>query len=96
MSLADVMAKEPKSAFMLCNEAIVRGALEGDVKVYAGYPGSPTSEILDAFYEIGEKMDVRVNISANEKVALETIAGAAMAGLRGITSMKSVGLNCRV
>lgn len=78
---------------MLCNEAIVRGALEADVKVYAGYPGSPTSEILDAFYAIGEKMGVKVNISANEKVALETIAGAAMAGLRGMTSMKSVGLN---
>ena len=93
MSLADVTADEPRRAFMLCNEAIVRGALEADVKVYAGYPGSPTSEILDTFYEIGEKMGMRVNISANEKVAIETIAGAAMAGLRGITSMKSVGLN---
>ena len=93
MSLADVIAGEPRKAFMLCNEAIVRGALEADVKVYAGYPGSPTSEILDAFHEIGEKMDVRTNISANEKVALETVAGAAMAGLRGLTSMKSVGLN---
>jgi len=93
MSLEDIAATEPKRAFMLCNEAIVRGALEADVKIYAGYPGSPTSEILDAFYEIGEKLGVRVNISANEKVALETIAGAAMAGLRGITSMKSVGLN---
>ncbi|MEM2839200.1 MAG: indolepyruvate ferredoxin oxidoreductase subunit alpha [Thermoplasmata archaeon] len=78
---------------MLCNEAIVRGALEADVKLYAGYPGSPTTEILDAFYEIGSKVGVVVNISANEKVALETAAGAAMAGLRSLTSMKSVGLN---
>jgi len=93
MSLTDIMSNEGRRAFMLCNEAIVRGALEADVKIYAGYPGSPTSEILDAFYGIGEKMGVRVNISANEKVALETIAGAAMAGLRGMTSMKSVGLN---
>ena len=93
MSIADVISSEPRKAFMLCNEAIVRGALEADVKIYAGYPGSPTSEILDIFYEIGEKLGVRVNISANEKVALETIGGAAMAGLRGLTSMKSVGLN---
>lgn len=93
MSIADIISAESKRAFMLCNEAIVRGALEADVKVYAGYPGSPTSEILDIFHEIGDKMDMRANISANEKVALETVAGAAMAGLRGITSMKSVGLN---
>lgn len=93
LSLDDITAEEPRKAFMICNEAIVRGALEADVKLYAGYPGSPTSEILDAFYQIGEKMGMAVNISANEKVALETIAGGAMAGLRGITSMKSVGLN---
>jgi len=78
---------------LLSNEAIARGALEADVKLYAGYPGSPTTEILDAFYEIGEEQGVIVNISANEKVALETAAGAAMAGLRSMTSMKSVGLN---
>lgn len=78
---------------MLCNEAIVRGALEAGVRVYAAYPGSPTTEILDTFYEIRDSTGVRVDISANEKVALETCAGAAMAGLRAMTSMKSVGLN---
>lgn len=89
----DILAQEARKCFLLCNEAIVRGALEADVKLYAGYPGSPTTEILDAFYEIGSKLDVIVNISVNEKVALETAAGAAMAGLRSLTSMKSVGLN---
>ncbi|MGQ9582645.1 MAG: indolepyruvate ferredoxin oxidoreductase subunit alpha [Thermoplasmatota archaeon] len=78
---------------MLANEAIVRGALEADVKLYAGYPGSPTSEILDTFASIAGEMDMVAEISSNEKVALETAAGAAMAGLRSMTSMKSVGMN---
>jgi indolepyruvate ferredoxin oxidoreductase alpha subunit len=93
MSAEDVMSRGPGKAFMLCNEAIVRGALEADAKLYAAYPGSPTTEILDTFAEVGKAMDVRVEVSSNEKVALETAAGAAMAGLRSMTSMKSVGMN---
>jgi len=83
----------PGKAFLLCNEAIVRGALEADVKVVSCYPGSPTTEILDAFSEISPKFDYRMEIATNEKVALETCAGASMAGLRSLTSMKSVGMN---
>src|SRR5512137_2742103 len=78
---------------MLCNEAIVRGALEADVKVVSAYPGSPTTEILDTFSDVSPKFDYRMEISANEKVALETCAGAAMVGLRSMSSMKSVGMN---
>ncbi len=93
MSLADVTSRGPKRAFLLANEAMVRGALEADVKLYAGYPGSPTSEILDTFAAIAKEVDMVAEISSNEKVALETAAGAAMAGLRSMTSMKSVGMN---
>lgn len=87
------MREGPGKAFLLCNEAIVRGALEADVKVVSCYPGSPTTEILDAFSEISPKFDYRMEIATNEKVALETCAGASMAGLRSLTSMKSVGMN---
>ena len=78
---------------MLCNEAIVRGALEADVKLVSAYPGSPTTEILDTFSEVSPKFDLKMEIASNEKVALETCAGAAMVGLRSISSMKSVGMN---
>lgn len=78
---------------MLCNEAIVRGAIEADVKVVSAYPGSPTTEILDTFSEVLPHFDYKMEIAANEKVALETCAGAAMAGQRSISSMKSVGMN---
>ncbi|UCE73976.1 MAG: indolepyruvate ferredoxin oxidoreductase subunit alpha, partial [Methanomassiliicoccales archaeon] len=85
--------KESTKAFMMCNEAIVRGALEADVKVVSFYPGSPTSEILDTFFTLRNQFDYKFTTAINEKVALETAAGASMSGFRSFTSMKSVGLN---
>lgn len=93
MGEADVIREGPGKAFMLCNEAIVRGAIEADVKVVSAYPGSPTTEILDTLSEVSPKFDYEMEIASNEKVALETCAGASMVGLRSITSMKSVGMN---
>jgi indolepyruvate ferredoxin oxidoreductase alpha subunit len=77
----------------MCNDAMVRGALEADVKVTSFYPGAPTSEILDTFNSAQKHFDYKFTIATNEKVALETVAGASMAGFRSLTSMKSVGLN---
>jgi len=93
MSSSDIVKSGPGKAFMICNEAIVRGGLEADVKVVSEYPGSPTTEILDTFSEISPEFDYKMEISANEKVALETCAGASMVGLRSMTAMKSVGMN---
>lgn len=93
MVLKDVLAKEQKTVFMLCNEAIARAALEADVKVVAFYPGAPTSEVLDTFSEALGNFDYHMEIATNEKVALEVCAGASFAGLRSLTAMKSVGAN---
>ncbi|MHA2022239.1 MAG: thiamine pyrophosphate-dependent enzyme [Candidatus Thorarchaeota archaeon] len=94
MTVEDVKRTDTGKALMLANEAVVRGALEADVKIVAFYPGSPTSEILDTFSEVMDHFsDYKMHISANEKVALETVAGASMAGQRSFTSMKSVGMN---
>lgn len=93
MVLSDVLAKEKKTAFMLGNEAIVRGALEADVKIVAFYPGAPTSEVLDTFSDVLGNFDYQMEITTNEKVALEVCAGAAFAGIRSLTAMKSVGTN---
>ncbi len=93
MAFDDIIATEKRRAFVLTNEAIVRGAIEAGVNIYAGYPGAPTSEMLDTFNRAQEYFDYRFTIATNEKVALETVAGASMAGFRGLTSMKSVGLN---
>ncbi len=79
--------------FVMCNEAMVRGALEADVKLISAYPGAPTSEILDSFNRAQPHFDYKFTIATNEKVALETAAGGSMCGFRTLTSMKSVGLN---
>jgi indolepyruvate ferredoxin oxidoreductase alpha subunit len=94
MTVEDVMRTDTGEALLLANEAVVRGALEADVKIVAFYPGSPTSEILDTFSELIDHFgDYKMHISANEKVALETAAGASMGGQRSFASMKSVGMN---
>ncbi len=93
MVLKDVLSIEMRTAFMLGNEAIVRGALEADVKVVAFYPGAPTSEVLDTFANMLDNFDYQMEITTNEKVALEVCAGAAFAGIRSLTAMKSVGTN---
>ena len=93
MGFKDVIEKKPRKAYMLTNEAIVRSALESDVKVVSFYPGAPQTEILDTFEKAVGHFDFRMEIAANEKVALETVAGAAMVGQRSLTSMKSVGTN---
>jgi indolepyruvate ferredoxin oxidoreductase alpha subunit len=91
--ISDVISEDKTKAFLFCNEAIVRAALESDVKVVAFYPGSPVSEILDTFFRISDKFDIKMEIATNEKVALEIVAGASMGGQRTLTAMKSVGLN---
>lgn len=72
------------------NEAIARGAYEAGVSVAAGYPGTPSTEVIEALAAYPE---VWVQWSTNEKVAVEVIIGASLAGARALAAMKHVGLN---
>jgi indolepyruvate ferredoxin oxidoreductase alpha subunit len=82
-----------KKLLLLGNEAIVRGALEGNVRFVAAYPGTPSSEIIDRFYQLAPEAQVTVEYSVNEKVSLETACAAAVSGVRSLCAMKHVGLN---
>jgi indolepyruvate ferredoxin oxidoreductase alpha subunit len=73
------------------NEAIARGAWEAGVTVATGYPGTPSTEILE--FASQYKEDIYCEWSPNEKVALEVAAGASLSGARVIVTMKHVGLN---
>ncbi|MFP5212698.1 MAG: indolepyruvate ferredoxin oxidoreductase subunit alpha [Acidobacteriota bacterium] len=88
-----LMPKGDRQLMLLGNEAIVRGALEGNVRFVAAYPGTPSSEIIDRFSRIGDEAGVYVEYSVNEKVSMEVAASAAVAGVRSLCSMKHVGLN---
>ncbi len=80
-------------AFLLGNEAIARGAMEGGVQVAAAYPGTPSTEILESLAQASKHLGIYVEWSTNEKVALEVALGASISGLRAMASMKHVGLN---
>jgi indolepyruvate ferredoxin oxidoreductase alpha subunit len=73
------------------NEAIARGAYEAGVTVAVGYPGTPSTEILENVVQY--KKDIYCEWSPNEKVAFEVAAAASCAGARSIVTMKHVGLN---
>lgn len=73
------------------NEALARGAYEAGVTVATGYPGTPSTEILEAL--AANRSEVYCEWSPNEKVAFEVAVGASLAGARVITTMKHVGLN---
>ena len=72
------------------NEAVARGAYEAGVRVAAGYPGTPSTEILESIVEYPE---IYAEWSPNEKVAFDVAAGGSMAGARSLAAMKHVGVN---
>ena len=82
-----------KKMLLLGNEAIARGAIEAGLAIGATYPGTPSSEISAALFEISHESDLYFEYSTNEKVALEVAAAAANCGLRSMAIMKHVGLN---
>jgi len=79
----------PERMLLSGDEAVAHAALACGVGLGAGYPGTPSTEILETFSAIGG----RAQWSPNEKVALEVALGAAFGGARAIATMKHVGLN---
>lgn len=81
---------------LMGNEAFAHAALEAGVRVVAGYPGTPSSELVEtvaAEHAAGRAHGVHVEWSTNEKAALELLAGAAYCGARVLFTCKQVGLN---
>jgi indolepyruvate ferredoxin oxidoreductase alpha subunit len=80
---------ESKRLLLSGDEAIALAARHAGVALGAGYPGTPSTEILESFSELGG----HAQWSPNEKVALEVTIGAAFGGARALATMKHVGLN---
>lgn len=81
---------------LMGNEAFAHAALEAGVRVVAGYPGTPSSELIETVAKLhasGAARGVHVEWSTNEKSALELLAGASYAGARCLFTCKQVGLN---
>ncbi len=76
---------------LTANEAVARGFYEYGGAVASAYPGTPSTEILENIAKY--KDELYCEWAPNEKVAMETAIGAAIAGGRSIAVMKHVGLN---
>jgi len=76
-------------SLMSGDEAVAMAAIEAGVRLGTGYPGTPSTEILETFEKLGGK----AQWAPNEKVALEVGIGVAFAGGRALVTMKHVGLN---
>ncbi|SCZ77540.1 indolepyruvate ferredoxin oxidoreductase subunit alpha [Acidaminobacter hydrogenoformans] len=76
--------------FMTGNEAIARGAYEAGVVYASAYPGTPSTEILE---NTAQYPEIISEWAPNEKVALEAVLGASIAGGRALAAMKHVGVN---
>ena len=79
----------PDRLFLSGNEAVALAAKGLGVAFGAGYPGTPSTEILEEFSALGG----HAQWSPNEKVAMEVALGAAYGGARALVTMKHVGLN---
>jgi len=74
------------------NEAMALGAIRAGVRVVAGYPGTPSSEVLENVARHNDG-SIYVEWSVNEKVGLEVAVGGAYAGARALATMKQMGMN---
>ena len=75
---------------LLGNAAVARGLYEAGCQIISSYPGTPSTEITE---EAAKFKEIYCEWAPNEKVAVETAFGAALAGKRAFAGMKHVGLN---
>ncbi len=80
---------------LLGNEAIAQGAIDAGLSGAYGYPGTPSTEIIE-YITAGpdaKSGKIKAHWSTNEKVATEEALGMSFAGKRAMVTMKHVGLN---
>ena len=80
---------------LLGNAAAAEAALYSGVEVVTGYPGTPSTELIEYLSEkvIANSYDVYVEWSNNEKVAMDVAVASAWSGKRTLVTMKMAGLN---
>lgn len=85
-----------KEMILLGDEAVAMGAIHAGISAAYGYPGTPSTEIIEFLHAYAEKNSACSYIaswSSNEKTACEEALGVSMVGRRALVTMKHVGLN---
>ncbi|MDF1569340.1 MAG: thiamine pyrophosphate-dependent enzyme [Spirochaetaceae bacterium] len=81
---------------LLGDEAVALGALHAGIGAAYGYPGTPSTEIMEYLLDAesnGADGGFVARWSANEKTAFEEALGTSFCGRRALVTMKHVGLN---
>ena len=86
------MEDTPIKKYLLGNDAVAHACREAGIDFASGYPGTPSSEVIDNLRAVPER-PYYVEWSVNEKVAFEQALAASWCGLRSLVTMKHVGLN---
>jgi len=81
------------SIALLGDEAVALGAIHAGLSAAYGYPGTPSTEILEYLIEKSSENGLIAKWCSNEKTAMEAALGVSFAGKRAIVTMKHVGLN---
>ena len=74
------------------SQVLAIGAMEAGVQFVTGYPGSPSTSVLEALLPSAGD-DLCIEWAINEKSAFDAAFGASLAGVRSLLCLKSVGLN---
>lgn len=94
MKKDDLFKNAPGTRLLVMgNEAIARGAIEAGVQFVTGYPGTPSTEIMETLIEAASSLDFTAYWSVNEKVAFDAGTGASFSAVRSMVIMKHVGMN---
>jgi len=81
---------------LLGDEAVALGAMHAGLSSAYGYPGTPSTEIMEYLLRsanAGGEGIHQAHWSSNEKTAFEEALGASFCGKRALITMKHVGLN---
>jgi indolepyruvate ferredoxin oxidoreductase alpha subunit len=82
-----------KKMLLLGDESVGQGAIDAGISAGYGYPGTPSTEILEYLQRLAKKDTFIATWAANEKVAYEQAMGVSFAGRRSLVTMKHVGVN---
>src|SRR3990170_3332761 len=85
-----------KEMILLGGEAVAMGAIHAGISAAYGYPGTPSTEIMEFLQDYAERHSLckfHAAWCSNEKTAFEDALGVSMVGKRALVTMKHVGLN---
>ncbi len=80
---------------LLGDEAIAQAAIDAGLSGIFGYPGTPSTEIMEYIQgsKAAKEKNIRCKWASNEKTAMEAALGMSYAGKRAMFTCKHVGMN---